>query len=53
MKRATIPTRRKFWLALAAVLAIYAAKATGLDKGLIDQLLNSAAEVVIADPEAE
>ncbi len=52
MKRAPVKTRRRFWMALAAILAIYAAKQTGLDQGLIDELLGAGAEVIIDDPEA-
>lgn len=37
---------KKLLIALAAVGAIYAVRATGLDKGLIDQVFSSAIDAV-------
>ncbi len=42
---------KKLLLALAAVASIYAVKATGLDQGLIDEVLQSAVEAVVEEPE--
>ena len=52
-KEATMPKRTKrLLMALAAVAAIYAARATGLDQGLVDEVFNSLAEVLV-EQEAE
>lgn len=40
---------KKLLLALAAVMAIYAVKLTGLDRGLIDDVLQSAVDAVTSD----
>lgn len=41
---------KKLLIALAAIAAIYVVRATGLDRGLIDNVFNSAIDAVTADP---
>jgi len=40
---------KKLLIALAAVAAIYVVRATGLDRGLIDDVFNAAIEAVTSD----
>jgi hypothetical protein len=42
---------QKLMVALAAVASLYLVRATGLDKGLIDQVLDALIEAVVAEPE--
>lgn len=43
---------KKLLIALAAVASIYLVRATGLDRGLIDAVLQEAIEVVVSEPES-
>lgn len=43
---------RKLLLALAAVASLYLVRATGLDQGLVDEVLEALVEVVV-DEETE
>lgn len=40
---------RKLLLAVAAIAALYAAKATGLDQGMLDELFEAGVEVIIEE----
>lgn len=42
---------KKLLIALAAVASIYIVKATGIDGGLIDDVLDAAIEAVTSEPE--
>lgn len=41
---------KRLLLALAAIASLYLVKATGLDQGLIDELLDAAVEAVVEAP---
>jgi hypothetical protein len=43
---------KKLLLALAAVASLYLVKATGLDQGLIDEVLNAAVEALVEEAPA-
>jgi hypothetical protein len=43
---------KKLLIALAAIASLYIVRATGLDKGLIDQALDAAVEAVTSEEEA-
>ena len=43
---------KKLLLALAAVAGLYLVKATGLDQGLIDEVLNAAVEALVEEAPA-
>ena len=43
---------KKLLIALAAVASIYIVRATGLDGGLVDAVLDAAVEAVTSEPEA-
>lgn len=49
-----MPSRyKRLLIALAAVASLYLAKATGLDQGLIDEVLDALVEAVVEEaPEA-
>lgn len=42
---------KRLLIALAAVASLYLVKATGLDKGLIDEVMNSAVEALVVEDE--
>lgn len=42
---------RRLLLALGAVASIYVVRATGLDRGLIDEVFDAAVEAIVGDPE--
>jgi hypothetical protein len=44
---------KKLMIALAAIASIYLVKATGLDQGLIDEVLDAAIEAVVDEAPAE
>ena len=44
---------RKLLIALAAIASIYLVKATGLDAGLIDAVLDAGIEAVVDEPAPE
>lgn len=44
------PKYKRLLLALAAIAGLYAAKLTGLDQGLIDEVLDAAVEAVVEEP---
>lgn len=44
---------KKLLIALAAIASIYIVRATGLDKGLIDDALDAVVDTVVVDPEPE
>lgn len=47
------PKYKKLLLALAAVASIYLVRATGLDAGLIDEVLEAAVEAAVEEEQVE
>jgi hypothetical protein len=43
---------KKLLIALAAVLSLVIARETGLDRGLIDDVLDAAVEAIVDEPES-
>lgn len=44
------PSRRRLFAALGAAVALYLARATGLDRGLVDAAVGAAAEYLVGEP---